>query len=209
MIPKIIWQTYETKYDLLPQEAINNSKTWKILNPDWEYRYMDSIDRSSFVLKYFGNEWFNIFNDSINIAKANIWRCMVLYIYGGVYADLDAVCNRPISSWIKNNYEMVLCRDYQANVKDFAIYTFASKPNSIGLKKILEQIKINISSNMVSKENVIDLTGETVWRNVLDTNIKEYNIYVYENENSNLFDGIAVSHAGPIKKWPNYIQWTE
>jgi mannosyltransferase OCH1-like enzyme len=45
-VPKIIWQTHESKYnDLLPfQKDITN--TWKNLNPGWEYRYINAEQRS-------------------------------------------------------------------------------------------------------------------------------------------------------------------
>jgi mannosyltransferase OCH1-like enzyme len=97
MIPKIIWQTYETPFkDLLP-ETKDCVDTWKEKNPTWKYMYMDSQERDDFVLHEFDQEWYELFTTcSLGIVKANIWRCMILYIYGGVYSDLDTICNESI-----------------------------------------------------------------------------------------------------------------
>ena len=37
MIPKIIWQTYESSFEELPKEAKNLVTIWKEKNPEWEF----------------------------------------------------------------------------------------------------------------------------------------------------------------------------
>ena len=37
---KIIWQTHKWEYEDLPDLYKKTSKTWQIMNPDWEYRYI-------------------------------------------------------------------------------------------------------------------------------------------------------------------------
>ena len=61
MIPKIIWQTYETPYKDLPKYIIEYSNSWIEKNPDWEYRYMSATEREQFVEEHFGKEWLKIY----------------------------------------------------------------------------------------------------------------------------------------------------
>jgi len=210
MIPKIIWQTYECNYKELLPEIKELTESWKNKNKNWEYRYMSYDDRNNFVLNNFGQEWFKIFNNcELGIVKANVWRCMVLYIYGGVYCDLDTICNEPIDTWIKNEYQVTCSRDDNGNPEEYAINVFASKPNSIVLKDILNTLKNNIINEKITKNNVIKLTGETAWKNIISGNEDKYNIYCYK-KGSDIFNGLAVTHLGPIKKWDDkgYTQWT-
>jgi len=37
MIPKIVWQTHECKYEDLPEIYKDNAETWKF--DGWDYRY--------------------------------------------------------------------------------------------------------------------------------------------------------------------------
>ena len=200
MIPKIIWQTYETDFDLLPKEAKDFSLSWQNKNPQWKYIYMNSEERNNFVLNEFGNNWYKLFkNIELGIVKANIWRCMIIYIYGGLYCDLDTICHYPIESWIKEEYDMTLCKDHQDDINNFAIYAFAAKPNHPALKNIIDQLYINISNNKINVKNVIELTGESVWHQII--NNESYNFYCYDGIDADLFNGRAISHIGPSKQW--------
>jgi len=101
MIPKKIWQTYECPYEELPYYAVNASRTWVDLNPDWEYNYVTGPERRQFVEENFDKEWLDIWDNKcpIKVMQADIWRVMVVYKYGGLYADLDTHCKIPIEEW--------------------------------------------------------------------------------------------------------------
>jgi len=140
MIPKIIWQTYEVPFENLPQYIKDCAQTWKDCNPEWEYRYMDAKQRNEFVLNNFDKEWHNIFTKlPYGVLQSDVWRHMVLFIHGGVYADLDTVCNKPIESWLKNNMSTtVFVDDLPTNFCQFLI---ASIPKNIIYKDLLDFIK--------------------------------------------------------------------
>jgi hypothetical protein len=110
MIPKIIWQTHENKYnDLLPfQKDITN--TWKNLNPGWQYRYVDGIQRSSQVKEY-SNFLHKYYLESDGQHQSDIWRLVAIYNYGGFYADMDSICIETIQDSIDRNYkgEEIVC----------------------------------------------------------------------------------------------------
>jgi mannosyltransferase OCH1-like enzyme len=208
-IPKIIWQTYETPFKELLPEAKACIQTWIDKNPKWNYIYMNAEERESFVLREFGKDWHDLFiGCNLGIVKANIWRCMVTYVYGGVYCDLDTKCNDPIDTWIDNRYIMILARDDDGNPEEFAIHTFASAPQNKVLLLILEEIKHNLANNKIKIKDVISLSGETVWTKIIKGLEDEYNIFCYPKK-SNMFNGKATTHLGTSKKWfkDGYVQW--
>lgn len=34
------------------------------------------------------------------VMKADFWRYAVMYVYGGLYADIDAISVKPIDEWL-------------------------------------------------------------------------------------------------------------
>lgn len=205
MIPKLIWQTYEVPFKELLPETKQCIQTWIDQNPTWKHMYMDAEERKNFVLHEFGEEWYELFSScNLGIVQANIWRCMVVYTYGGVYCDLDTICNDSIESWIKEDFELILSEDDDANSSDPAIYIFAASPHNKTLFSILEKIKTNLKNNNIEINNVINLTGESVWSKF----VNDDNVFIYKNK-SNIFNGKAVTHLGTKKDWykNGYHQW--
>jgi hypothetical protein len=110
MIPKIIWQTHESKYnDLLPFQK-NITNTWKNLNPGWGYRYVDGIERSNQVKEY--SEFLHkYYLESDKLHQSDIWRLVAIYNNGGFYADMDSICVETIQDSIERKYkgEEIVC----------------------------------------------------------------------------------------------------
>ena len=66
-----------------------NSKTYKKLD-GWEYRYSSNADREAFIAKYFPQYLHLYLYIGPGIHRADFWRYLVLYKYGGFYADMDS-----------------------------------------------------------------------------------------------------------------------
>lgn len=94
-IPKIIWQTHNYEYDELPDYYKKIAQTWKNFNPDWEYRYVSHTEREEIIKKY--PVLWEYYPTQDGVCQADIWRYVVTYEYGGVYADMDSVCTQSIS----------------------------------------------------------------------------------------------------------------
>jgi mannosyltransferase OCH1-like enzyme len=140
MIPKIIWQTHSPSYNKLPKNITDCAKTWKENNPLFQYNYLNDEDMDFFILKYFGKDWLDLLNNCpIKIMKVDTWKYMVMYVYGGVYADIDYICKSPIESWSKENQNLIIFQDNK--FLEFTQAVFASEPNNIVLKEVLDLIK--------------------------------------------------------------------
>jgi len=218
MIPKIIWQTYKYKFDTLPQYAKDAAQTWKDLNPEYKYMYMDDEECRSFILHEYGDDWLEIFNKCpIGVMRSDIWRYLILYSYGGVYADLDTICLKPIEQWVSGNHSATICEDDIPGT--YNQLTFASEPNNVIFKAVINLIKEKFKTPDYKDINFVDnLTGVKIWTEAINSididqikNILIYpenkNIYL-KNREAIYFDG-SVKHLTASFNWidNNYIQW--
>jgi mannosyltransferase OCH1-like enzyme len=229
MIPKIIWQTYKDSFDMLPQYMKDAAQTWKDQNPEYEWRYMDDKQAAEFVLTEFGEEWHRIFISApVGVMRGDIWRYMIIYKYGGVYSDLDTECWKPISSWIMEDKNMIVCPETSEH---FCQWTFAAAPNHPVIKSVLDQIKLEfINPDYNAQHFVHNLTGPAVWtrginsklnisvRNLIDDyllinsseNAKLYKFHCYGGEQWRIFHFEAVKHLYGSQTWKEgYVQWIE
>ena len=157
-IPKIIWQTHNYEYEDLPVHYKKIAQTWKNLNPDWEYRYVSYSERKEIIKKYPTIWKYYVAQDPV--CQADIWRYIVTYENGGVYADMDSVCTKSISYLL-------------SNVGDAEI--FVSEP--IFVERLLED-QINILKSVYGKDAEINMR--------LKVQIARNGVEVFESENGTM-----------------------
>lgn len=92
-IPRIIIQTWKTKK--LPLEFLEWSLTWKKYNPEFSYLFFDDGDCFRFIFKNYPM-YLDLYESLSNIERADIFRYLALHHYGGIYADIDTSCFKPI-----------------------------------------------------------------------------------------------------------------
>jgi mannosyltransferase OCH1-like enzyme len=153
-IPKIIWQTYECRYDDLSEDIKQLTKSFIKNNPDWDYRYASEKDRAALLEEYFGKEWLAIYHSyQFNVCRADLWRYIALYVYGGVYSDIDILCKDSLDLWVDYSKDFIVSSDTQG--AGLTQKLFASSPGSIFIKNILDNIKEEFYLNN-KYTNVID-----------------------------------------------------
>lgn len=100
-IPKIIHQVWLGGTDGLPappERMAEASRTWAAANPGWDHRLWTGAEldalfarlRPDLLELYRGYRYF--------VQRADAARYLVLHEYGGVYADFDIACLRPLDS---------------------------------------------------------------------------------------------------------------
>jgi mannosyltransferase OCH1-like enzyme len=158
MIPKIIWQTYELDYDDLRHDYKMASLTWKNLNPEWEYRYCSAEERKIHVKEY-SNQLYYYYEYLSPINKADVWRLCVLYTYGGLYTDMDSVCQNPIDQvfkkYIKND-NFILAPRIRNGIACNG--TMASLGKSDTIKKIIDDLLIRIKEEFIRNDKIVNVT---------------------------------------------------
>jgi hypothetical protein len=97
-IPHIIHQTW--KGVDVPISMRKYIESWRKYHPHWEYWFWRDEDISEFVKSKY--HWFiDTYNSySMPIMKADVFRYLVLHEFGGVYADLDMECLRPLDDFV-------------------------------------------------------------------------------------------------------------
>jgi len=94
--PKVIFQTWKSKVSV-PDNYARWSESFKRINPDFEYVLWNDFDNKIFIEKYY--PWFLPVYDAYprEIYRADAVRYFFLYQFGGLYADMDTECLRPIA----------------------------------------------------------------------------------------------------------------
>lgn len=230
MIPKIIWQTYKDPFDQLQPYMLDAVNTWKTLNPEYEYRYMDDSQAAQFILEEYGQEWHDLFVGlPVGVMRGDLWRYMIIYKYGGIYTDLDTECLNPINTWLNEEYEMIVCPETNLH---FCQWTFAASAGNPILKSVLDTIKEKLINPTYGSPHFVHThTGPAIWTegimealdikvdNLIDdhlllnssNNAKLYKFHCYGGENWRIFHFVDVKHIYGSQKWDdgNYIQWIE
>jgi len=96
-IPLRIIQTWKNRK--LPQEFIDWSNTWKSMNPEFTYMFFDDRDCWRLIYNNYP-QYLDLYESLSNIEKADVFRYLALHKYGGVYADIDTTCLKPIGPLI-------------------------------------------------------------------------------------------------------------
>jgi hypothetical protein len=134
MIPKYLWQTYKTKHP--PKDSINSINSWLSTNPGLEWYYMDDVKCDVFIKDNFSEEFYNMYNSlPFGVMKADVWRVAVIYVYGGIYSDLDTKCLKPITQWLNPEYDLIVgVETLHGSINNF---TFAAAPRHPALLTVL------------------------------------------------------------------------
>lgn len=103
-----MWQTWHTSAILLGDEERERARTWEERNPHYQYELLTDHGAESYVRHHFAHDPLirdTFLNLTDKILRADFMRYIVLAAEGGVYADLDVVCQEPIDSWVPPDFQ--------------------------------------------------------------------------------------------------------
>jgi len=188
MIPRIIHQTFET--ELTPPGMSNARESWRINNQNYIYKFYNANKRIEFIKKNFNSDVLQAYHNIIPGAfKADLFRYCVLYIQGGVYADVDTICLKPLSYYINKTDDLVVVRDDPMAKKWLANGFLACNPNHPLLLYAIQKAVQNIQSQ--EKKFYLDYTGPGLLgkslNHVLNRDIEtEYDLGIFNINNYQL-----------------------
>lgn len=141
-IPKIIWQTMKTNE--VPVFMKSYADSWINLNPEYEYRFCDDNDIADFLRKDFPEYLKSYQNLKYGASKADLWRYLVMYKYGGIYADIDCMCMNPLRNWIDKHATFVTALGTNKDICQWLIITAPNNPIFLrAAQKTLQNSKNN------------------------------------------------------------------
>jgi inositol phosphorylceramide mannosyltransferase catalytic subunit len=85
----------------MPAILADNCQAIKALNPDFDYRFYEDHDREALIKEHFGQEIlarYLLIDPAFGAARADFFRYLCLYHFGGVYLDIKVRLRQPLSS---------------------------------------------------------------------------------------------------------------
>ena len=175
MIPKNIFLSYKK---LIPFRVLH---MWKILNPDYKIEFSLDSECVSFMNKYFSPAISKKFNDlELGCYKCDLWRLCKLYIYGGVYADVDLVPHMSIDDITLDRFSFYSC--------------LSSVPNSI-----FQALLITTPRNPIILSCIISFMANRPETISLGPTKDMYNVLQYIYKTPILSDIPYITNTIPIK----------
>jgi len=155
----------------LPQNFSQWSKTWKSSHPKWEYRLWDDKENRDLLETHF--PWFmDTYNGfSREIYRADAARAAYLYLFGGLYVDLDFVCLKNHEDLFSSEADVYLGEMEPGHPHGILNAWMASKKGCDFWIHFLHQIDDEAKKGKASKMIVENLTGSVA----LFRAIKTYN----------------------------------
>ncbi|CAF0884795.1 unnamed protein product [Rotaria sp. Silwood1] len=133
-VPRILHQTYRDIHSI-PfkwQQASNSCRTF---HSDYKYYLWTDKEGRSLIEKEFPCILSTFDSYPYDIQRADVIRLVVLYVYGGIYLDLDIICLKPLDKLL--NYEFILPQTKPVGLSnDFIV----AKPRHPFLLQILNDL---------------------------------------------------------------------
>jgi mannosyltransferase OCH1-like enzyme len=172
-IPKVVFRT--APYQLCSAPYIIRHYLEKTLkeNPGYIQVYFDDKDCEDFIQEYYPQYW-PYYDVLIPAAyKADLWRLLVIYKYGGIYNDIGHIYYRPISLLVEDTDELVLTIDNNNAPDSTSNIVFHDRPAihnaffaAYRKHKFLKYVIDCLISNIHYKfygNNSLDITGPGLW----------------------------------------------
>jgi len=170
MIPHIVHQIW--KNEEVPREWKRFAQSWTEHNSDWEYRLWTDREVDAYVRARYPHLEKTYAELSFNIQRADLARYLILHGCGGVYADLDLECLRPLSTLL-DGHEFLASREpieHARSVPGNVIIGnafLASVPGHGLLEAVVKEITVKAAAITFHGE-VLTSTGPYMFTRALD-----------------------------------------
>tara|TARA_B100000795_G_scaffold2296_1_gene1590 strand:+ start:4132 stop:4956 length:825 start_codon:yes stop_codon:yes gene_type:complete len=167
MIPKIIHQTW--KSNILPPiiKSIYDENVKKLKNKGYEFRLWSDKDITNLINLHYPN-FYNIYASArTGVQRGDISRIIIIYHYGGIYIDLDVLVMRDFEELLDLKCDKFYI-SYEPSCQTKALYNddkyicnafFAANKNNIFVKRLLDDIPININHHGYNIFSKFDIFG--------------------------------------------------
>jgi len=155
-IPKNIVFFYND-IKLVPNKVFDN---WKELNPDYKLIFFDFKDSAYFFEKKLGLEYKTHFN-KITYAphKSDFFRLCFLYVYGGIYSDIDNVPLNSINDFYKPFNDVKFCTSLALDNNSFAQALICSTRNNLYLDKCIKEFVSRLETLKEMEQYKLNYSG--------------------------------------------------
>ncbi|MEK6788326.1 MAG: glycosyltransferase [Pseudomonadota bacterium] len=206
-IPRVVYQTYHSK--LLPDDISENINYMKSMNSDWDFNILDDNDVCDFITKNYNSKVLNYYkkiNPEYGPARADLFRYLALYKFGGVYLDIKSSCKKPLNDYFSTGHSFYVTQWHNMDPDspefgwakhseiahipgyEFQQWFICSAPGHPLMRYAIERIfynidKYNPSFDGFGKDAVLRVTGPIAYTLSLHDKIdtKDFNVKKYTN----------------------------
>ncbi|KAI6247394.1 Initiation-specific alpha-1,6-mannosyltransferase [Erysiphe necator] len=199
--PKKIWQSWKVDVLQLEEKELHRARSWTSKNPGYRYEMLTDGNDMDYVEHHFGPAGLNR-QDIVHtyrtlnakIIKADLLRYLIMYVEGGLYADIDVEALRPIERfiperWNEKDIDMIVGVEIDMphysdhpilgpKSKSFCQWTFMCKPRLPVMMQLIDNIivwlnqlsrkqKLPISELVLDFDEVITGTGPSAFTNAI------------------------------------------
>ena len=134
-IPKVIYLSHKKN---IPDFVIQN---WKKLNPDYTIKFYDDNMCRQFIIDNYPKSFIEYFDrlskhKGSGPIKCDFWRVLILYKYGGVYADSDIELLVPIKNFLHSDTDFLTSNS--AFYNSLNPHLIISRPGNLILEKCID-----------------------------------------------------------------------
>jgi len=168
-IPKLLIQTY--KDNVIHPVLYNNTMDFLNRNKDFSYKLITDATGLQLIKDHFDLDVLWAFERlNVGAAKGDFLRYVALYVYGGVYLDLDSSIHIALSTYIQPDDEFIFFYD-DANIEQNC---FMIRPKHELLKAIIDEMVRRIYTK---ENNIFIATGPVLVTDVIYNTMKGTHVY--------------------------------
>ncbi|XWV26222.1 glycosyl transferase [Tupanvirus soda lake] len=109
-IPKIIHQIWIQGYQSIPTRLKRYHEECKEINNNYEHMFWNEEKIIDLLRNYFGEKFVETYSTfTVFAQKADFARYAILYVYGGIYLDMDMICKKNLDPFL--NYKLFCTTD--------------------------------------------------------------------------------------------------
>jgi mannosyltransferase OCH1-like enzyme len=145
--------------DEVPAEVVKLTSTFADRNPDLRYVLFSEQSAETFIAERFGGRELAAFRScAVPAMQADYFRICAVLALGGIYADVDLLCARPLRSLVEPGRGGLLFENSQGHIlNEFFVFRVTNHPL---LRLTLDVTTENIERRVATK--VHEVTGPWV-----------------------------------------------
>ena len=200
MIPRQIFQTHKSVSYLLSKPKLAKSvASWRKHSPRFRYYFFTDAMCDAFMKEhYYGTIYDAYLKLPMAVMKADLWRYCVIYKYGGIYADVDTVCEQRPELLIKDGAQ--LCLAPEPDCPYFCQWVFAAPPGSPIMKAIIDLSvkRIHDQAEFKGQDLIHYLTGPALFTDAIDQYLTSVKLPVFKNKQTCRSNGVIAVYNPKI-----------
>lgn len=165
-IPKIIHLLCKNK--IIPEHYHVYFSRIKELHQGWQINIYDDDDMNKIVQEQFPGYWKIFRSFPVQIQRLDIFRIMIVYLYGGFYLDMDMHCFKPLDPLLNN----ILVLGEEKTLSNFELkeihhkhalrignYMFGSIQKHPFLLGFMQAAFNNCNQQILTENDILETTG--------------------------------------------------